>query len=367
MADDVHDQSQKTEEPTQKRLDDAREKGQVASSREVGHWFALAAGAVAIGAAGPGAAADIAAGLARFLEQPHAIALSIDGAGRDMGGVVLEVALALLLPVLLFVGAALLGGFVQHGPILSAQPLQPDLERLSLVKGLQRLFSVRSLMEFAKGIAKLAVVGTVATLVVMPKLPRIVDSVQLGPEGTLRLAWELADDVMIAVVAVMAAVAGVDFLFQRLQHWRQLKMTRQEVKDEFKQTEGDPTIKARLRQLRMERARRRMMAAVPTADVVVTNPTHYAVALKYELGQMPAPKVVAKGADRIALRIREIAAENKVPVVENPPLARTLYAAVEVESYVPEAHYKAVAEVIGYVMRLKGKLPARPARRRAPA
>ena len=364
MADDTHDQSQKTEDPTQKRLDDARAKGQVASSREVGHWFILAAGAVAIGAVAPQVASDIAGGLARFLEQPHAIALTIDGSGEGMGRVVLQVGVALLLPVLLFMAAAILGGFVQHGPILTTEPLQPDLERLSILKGLERLFSVRSLMEFAKGIAKLAVVGTVATLVVMPKLPRIVDAVTLGPQGTLRLAWELADDVMIAVVAVMAAVAGVDLLFQRLQHWRQLKMTRQEVKDEFKQTEGDPTIKARLRQLRMERARRRMMAAVPTADVVVTNPTHYAVALKYELGQMPAPKVVAKGADRIAQRIRAIAEENKVPIVENPPLARTLYAAVEVESYVPEAHYKAVAEVIGYVMRLKGKLPAKPAKRR---
>lgn len=362
MAED-QDQSQKTEDPTQKRLDDARSKGQVASSREVGHWFILAAGAVAIGTAAPSVAGDIGNALAQFLEQPHAMSLSIAGSGEGMGEVVLTVGLALLLPVLLFVGAAILGGFVQHGPILTTEPIQPDLERLSILKGVQRLFSVRSFVEFLKGIAKLAVVGTVATMVVAPKLPRIVDAVALGPQGTMRLAWELADDVLIAVVAVMAAIAGADLLFQRLQHWRQLKMTRQEVRDEFKQTEGDPTIKARLRQLRMERARRRMMAAVPTADVVVTNPTHFAVALKYELGAMPAPKVVAKGADRIAQRIRDLAAEHKVPVVENPPLARALYASVDVESYVPESHYKAVAEIIGYVMRLKGKLPPRTAKR----
>jgi flagellar biosynthetic protein FlhB len=163
----------------------------------------------------------------------------------------------------------------------------------------------------------------------------------------------------------MTAVAGADLLFQKLQHHRRLRMSRQELRDEFKQSEGDPMVKGRLRQLRTERARRRMMAAVPQADVVLTNPTHFAVALKYEIGAMPAPKVVAKGADRIALRIREVAMEHGVPIVENPPLARALHDAVELDGFVPEQHFRAVAEVIGYVMRLKGKLPRRRAARPA--
>jgi flagellar biosynthetic protein FlhB len=165
--------------------------------------------------------------------------------------------------------------------------------------------------------------------------------------------------VLIAVLAVMSVIAGLDFLFQKNQHNKQLRMSRQEVKDEFKQTEGDPMVKARLRQIRVERARQRMMAAVPEADVVIANPTHFAVALSYELGSSGAPMVIAKGVDSLALRIRERAEECDVPVVENPPLARALCEGVELGQEIPQEHYKAVAEIIGYVMRLKGRMPAR--------
>ncbi|MHA1114018.1 MAG: EscU/YscU/HrcU family type III secretion system export apparatus switch protein, partial [Alphaproteobacteria bacterium] len=158
-------------------------------------------------------------------------------------------------------------------------------------------------------------------------------------------------------LAVVSVIAALDYLYQRYEFTKSMRMSRQDLKDELKQTEGDPHVKARLRQIRMERARRRMMAAVPDADVVITNPTHFAVALVYDTETMAAPRLTAKGADRIALRIREVAEDNEVPIVENPPLARALYAGVDLDAEVPPEHYKAVAEVIGYIMRLRGELP----------
>ncbi|MEX2649272.1 MAG: flagellar biosynthesis protein FlhB [Alphaproteobacteria bacterium] len=366
MAEESQDQSQKTEEPTQRRVDEAREKGEVASSREVGHWFMLVAAAVATAAAAPASVASLVESLAGTLARagdlsldPATLVVLVQSVGQDF-------LFALALPFGLFVAAAILAGLIQHGPVLSLEPIQPKLDRLSPIKGVERLFSLRALVELAKGVAKLAIVGGVCGAVLWPERGRVVESVALDPALAGVLLGELSLRLLVAAAAVMAFVAGADLLFQKLQHHRQMRMTRQEVRDEFKQTEGDPTVKARLRQLRLERARRRMMAAVPQADVVVTNPTHFAVALKYDMASMPAPKVVAKGADRIAKKIREVAEENQVPVVENPPLARALYETTDLDSYVPEHHYKAVAGVIGYVMRLKGKLPPRPPSRPRP-
>ena len=359
MAENDQDQSQKTEEPTQRRLDDAREKGEVASSREVNHGFILIAGAVALAAAVPASATRLATMLKDVLDDVAFGTADIASVVALLRHVALEAGIALAPVFGLLVIAAVAASLAQHGPIFSFETIQPKLERLSLLKGIERLFAVRSLVELAKGVAKLAIVGTVGTMVLWPDLGRIVGAVALEPGDGLRLLGAMAARLMFATASVVAVVAAADLLFQKLQHHRRLRMSRQEMRDEFKQTEGDPMVKGRLRQLRLERARRRMMAQVPHADVVVTNPTHFAVALKYEIGVMPAPKVVAKGADRIALRIREIAREHKVPIVENPPLARALHDSVEVDAFVPERHYKAVAEVIGYVMRLKGKLPRR--------
>ena len=164
---------------------------------------------------------------------------------------------------------------------------------------------------------------------------------------------------LIGVLAIITVIAALDFLYQKFEHLKQMRMSRQEIKDELKQTEGDPIIKQRLRQIRHDRARKRMMAAVPEASVVITNPTHFAVALKYEMDEMSAPVLIAKGVDHLAYRIREIAREAGIPIVENPPLAQALHAGVEVDDVIPPEHYKAVAEIIGYVFRLKGKMPAK--------
>jgi flagellar biosynthetic protein FlhB len=174
-------------------------------------------------------------------------------------------------------------------------------------------------------------------------------------ESFMLVLWKAASKMLIAVLAVVTVIAALDMLYQKVQHTKQMRMSRQEIKDELKQTDGDPMVKARLRQIRMERARQRMMQAVPESTVVVTNPTHFAVALKYEHDSMDAPELVAKGADLVAKRIREVAEENDVPLVENPPLARALYGGVEVGQPIPTEHYRAVAEVIGYVMQLRPK------------
>ncbi len=349
------DDTEKTEQPTQKRLDEARRKGQVASSREVNHWFMILGGAVWLAMFAPATLEGAVLALLRFVEQPHLIRVDAGGMreiGLDLLG---RVGLLLAVPFGLFLAAAIAGGLLQHGFLLSAQAIKPKLSKLSPVAGLKRQFSLRALAEFGKGLLKLAVVGTVGTLLLIPEFERLELSVGLEMPALLRLVDGLAGRLLVAVLAVMTVVAAADFLYQKYEHIKQLRMSRQELKEEFKQTEGDPTIKQRLRQIRMERSRRRMLAAVPTADVVITNPTHFAVALKYDPERMSAPRLVAKGADHLAARIREVARENGVPLVENPPLARALHAGVELDQEIPAEHYRAVAEIISYVWKLKGR------------
>ncbi|MBT5414136.1 MAG: flagellar biosynthesis protein FlhB [Rhodospirillaceae bacterium] len=345
------DQSQKTEEPTQKRLDDSRRKGQVATSREVNHWFMLIAGAMVVMMLAPTMMAALGQAMRPFVERPHAIPIGTRGM-EVMGALAAEVGGAMLMPLTLLVLAAALSGLVQNGPMLAPEQIKPKLEKISLGSGLKRLFSLRSIAEFVKGLLKLVIVATISAILMIPAFDEIGRTVHLEAGGLLALLRDLSLRLLLGVVAVMTVIAGLDFLYQRFEHLKKMRMSRQELKDEYKESEGDPQIKARLRQLRQERASRRMMAAVPKADVVVTNPTHVSVALSYEPGVMNAPKVVAKGVDRVALRIREVAREHDVPLVENPPLARALQAGVELDQEIPQEHYKAVAEIVGYVMRL---------------
>jgi flagellar biosynthesis protein FlhB len=362
MAED-RDDSQKTEEPTQRRLEEAKKRGDFANSREIGHGFVMLGGTLVVVMLGPAIGRDLFDLLRAFVEKPELIRidhLSLDGLSQ---GVLVRIATVLALPMLLMVAAAFASGLAQHGFTLSPEKLKPDLERISPLAGAKRLFSMRSLVEFAKGIAKIAVVGAIAAAIMMPAMHGIELATRMDASDLLELLRRLATRLMVGVLIVVVAIAAVDFFYQRLAFLKKMRMSRQEVRDELKQAEGDPHIRARLRQIRQERARKRMMAAVPSATVVVANPTHYAVALKYELDAMAAPMVVAKGADNIALRIRAVAEENKVPVFESPPLAQALYAGVEIGDEIPPEHYRAVAEIVGYVLRLQGKLKpqARPA------
>jgi flagellar biosynthetic protein FlhB len=358
MADDT-DQSQKTEEPTQRKLDDARQRGQVASSREVNNWFILLAATVLVMVILPGMMRDIASIVVRFVEQPHLIRVEASSFAVQMEEVLIGISRAVAVAVGLLVVASITSGVSQNGFLLAPESIQPKLEKISLSKGLKRMFSMRSLMEFTKSILKLAIVTSVAIVLLVPEFEGIESKVGLEANFLLDNLYALVLRLLVGVLAVMTVVALIDYLYQRFEFMKQMRMTKQELKDEYKQTEGDPMVKSRLRQIRMERARRRMMAAVPDADVVITNPTHFAVALKYDADEMEAPQLVAKGADNLAHRMRELAEENDVPVVENPPLARALYSGVEIDQEVPPEHYKAVAEIIGYVFGLKGKaMPA---------
>ena len=353
MADET-DQSEKTEEPTQKRLDDAIKRGDVVKSQEVNSWFGIAGATLVIAMLAPSAANTLARSLKGYIE--HAGTLSADAGGlRELWyqtGAALVFALGLPLLFLALMAAA--SNLLQHGLLWTTEPLTPKLSKISPASGFKRLFSKESLVNFVKGLIKLTIVAVLMAMVLWPDRDRLDTLVTMDVSMHLAVLRELSLKLLGAVLAVMTVVAGLDYLWQRHRWHEKLKMTLREVRDEHKQSEGDPAVKGKIRQIRMERSRRRMMANVPEATVVITNPTHYAVALKYDR-DMPAPLCVAKGADDIALKIREIAKGADVPIIENPPLARSLYATVDLDQEIPEAHYRAVAEIIGYVMRQKTK------------
>ncbi len=347
------DSEDKTEEPTGRRLSEATEKGNIPRSQEVNHWFMLAGLTFTIAMLLGSVGSKLVGTLTPYLERPDQISVTLGSATSLLAGLSSGVAVILFPPLLVAVLMALIGSFLQHPPVISGEKLKPQFSKISPMTGLKRIFSAVGMVDFTKGVLKVIVVGAVAAMIVWPDLPHFGNLVALEPIGGLAVAQREILKVLIGVLIVLALIATADVLFQRFEHHRKLKMSLQEVKDETKQTEGDPQIKARIRQIRMQRVRKRMMAAVPGATVVITNPTHYAVALKYDGDSMDAPVVVAKGVDHLALRIRSLAIDSGVPIVENPPLARALYATADVDREVPVEHYKAVAEVIGYVMRLR--------------
>jgi flagellar biosynthesis protein FlhB len=351
MAED-RDDTERTEDPTQKRLDEALKRGDVVKSQEVSTWFIMAGATLVLAAFSGGMANRLAATMRGLIANAYDIRL--DGPAlphlfTKLGG---ELIAALAMPFLLLMLAALGGNLIQHRLVWSFEALAPKLSKISPAAGLKRLFSAQALANFLKGLVKLVVVGSVLTVLMWPERDRLMALVGTDPAAMLPLAQSLALKLMGAVVAMLAIVAAADYLFQYRQWYEKQKMSLRELKDEFKQTEGDPTIKGRMKQVRTKRMRKRMIANVPKAAVVVTNPTHYAVALQYDRG-MEAPICVAKGLDALALKIKEVAGEHSIPIVENPPLARALHATVEVDQAIAPEHYKAVAEVIGYVMRLR--------------
>lgn len=350
MAEDDKDQSEKTEDPSEKKLREAREKGNVVKSQEVNSWFMLTAATLVVLMLSGSMASQLSSVLQGFLFNAHDFSLEGRGGLALMKEVLFAILAAVALPFLIFIIAALAGNLLQHGFLLQTETMQPKLSKISPLAGLKRLFSMMSLVNFAKSLAKLLVVTVLIVLIMWPSRDSLEVMVSLDPAALMPLVQGLALKILGAVVALYSVIAMIDYAYQRQQWWNKLKMTMQEVKDEYKQQEGDPHVKAKIRQIRMERGRKRMMAAVPDASVVITNPTHYAVALKYDRS-MPAPVCLAKGVDALALKIREVAGEHEIPIVENRPLARALHAVVEVDREIPPEHYKAVAEVIGFIMR----------------
>jgi flagellar biosynthetic protein FlhB len=351
MSDDQDDAS-KTEDPTDKKLSDAREKGQVAVSQEVASWFALVGGLLIVSLFAGFVSKQIYTSIRPFIEKPHELILDAANVGNVFAYVLAGTGIALSIPVLLFLFLGVTANVMQNGVLFAPDAIAPKLQNISPMKGLKKMFSSKGLVEFLKGIFKIVAVGVLLALIMWPELSRLEEIMQLDPAGMLEeIRWMLIL-LLGGAVGVMAVIAFADLVYQRYAFTKQMRMTKQEVRDEYKQTEGDPMVKGRLRNLRMQRARQRMMAAVPQATVVVTNPTHYAVAIKYERDSMEAPMVVAKGVDAVALRIRDLAVESNVPVVENPPIARMLYATVEIDQEIKPEQYQAIAEIVSYVFRL---------------
>jgi flagellar biosynthesis protein FlhB len=350
MAGDNDDQ-QRSEDPTQKRLDEALERGDVVKSQEVNTWFILGAATLILLAFSAPMGRDITATLRGLIANSYAIRTDGRGFLALMNTVGLEIIAAVALPFLVLMLAAIGGNMIQHRLVWTVEALKPKLSKISPMAGLKRLFSMQAIANFLKGLIKLVVLGAIMTWLLWPARQRLEGLVTIDPASILPLTQSLSLEMLGAVAAVLAIVAAADYLFQYRQWFERQKMSLREMKEEFKQTEGDPAVKGKLRQLRQLRMKKRMMAAVPTASVVITNPTHFAVALQYDRG-MNAPVCVAKGVDALALKIREVAGEHGVPIVENPPLARTLHATVEIDEEIPAEHYQAVAEVIGYVMKI---------------
>src|SRR5882672_15813 len=355
---DENDSSDKTEDPTQKRLDDAHERGDVAKSQEVNTWFIAGATLVLSTFSG-----SIGSGILMPMRNLIANSWMIhaDGPGLLQLAQSLEYVLiaALGVPLLMLALAAIAGNMIQHRLVWSSESLKPKFSKVSPGAGLKRVFGKQAAANFAKGVFKLIALGAVMMAVLWPERHRLESFLRFDPSAILGVTTSLTLQLLVAVVAMLAAVAIAHYFFQYRQWFQRQKMSLQEIKDEFKQSEGDPHIKAKIRQLRQQRMKKRMMAAVPNASVIITNPTHYSVALSYDRG-MSAPVCVAKGVDNIAFKIREIARKHDIPIVENVPLARALYATVDIDDEIPVEHYHAVAEIIGYVMGLKRGMAGRP-------
>ncbi|MGA9090683.1 MAG: flagellar biosynthesis protein FlhB [Bradyrhizobium sp.] len=356
MADE-DDAAERTEDPTQKRLDDAHDRGDVAKSQEVNTWFMIAGGTLVLSTFS-GSIGGIQMPLRNLLANSWMI--HADGANLLVLAQSLEYVLisALGVPLLMLALAAIAGNMLQHRLVWSGESLKPKFSKISPAAGAKRIFGKQAAANFGKGLFKLVALGAVMMAILWPERYRLEAMVRFDPAAIFGVVKALTLHLMGAVVAMLAVVAIADYFFQYRQWYDRQKMSLKEMKEEFKQSEGDPHIKGRIRQLRHARMKKRMMAAVPNASVIITNPTHYSVALSYERG-MSAPVCVAKGADNIALKIREIARKHDIPIVENVPLARALYATVEIDGEIPVEHYHAVAEIIGYVMGLRRGLSGR--------
>ncbi|MGD9212308.1 MAG: flagellar biosynthesis protein FlhB [Desulfobacteraceae bacterium] len=344
---------EKTEQPTGKKLSKAREKGQVAHSREIPSVMILLGSLGVFMLAGSWMFSELTNITSLLLKDSASITWTITTLTRlgwQLFGQVIRL-LAPLFLVIILLGIA--GNVVQIGFLFTTEPLQLKFSKLNPISGFKRFFSLRSIVELAKSLLKLALIGWVAYITVRKEMDAIPLLLQAEVPQILAFIGKVAVRIIWFTVLVLMLLAALDFFYQRWQHEKELRMTKQEKKDEFKQTEGDPAVKARIRSAQKEMMRRRMMEAIPQATVVITNPTHLAVALRFE-NNYQAPVVVAKGAGVLAEKIRSIAKAHDIPIVEQKPLAQALYKTVEIGHFIPAELYRAVAEVLAYVYRLKG-------------
>lgn len=359
---DTEDKSQKTEEPSQRRLEKARQQGDVFTSKEVNSFLSIFTFSLGIIMFGSFFCKSLMDNILGFINSPVLSGIN-KNAGSTPDGDVMQVAGAfifnvlpfILIPPLIMMIVNVSSILLQHGIIYSPEVIQPKLERISPIAGFKRIFSLNSVMELLKGIVKILLIGSVAYIAIKSQVRALTYSYGMSIDGGLLLLEKALQKLLVGVCCFMFFLAIVDYLYQRFAYVKKMRMSKKEVKDEHKEQEGSPEVKSKLRSLRVKLSKRRIMAAVPNADVVITNPTHYAVALEFKAEKMDTPVVVAKGQDDIAMLIRNIARQNNIPIVANPPLARLLFAELDVGMKIKEKHYKLVAEIIMYVMRLQKK------------
>lgn len=346
MADD-EDKESKTEDPTEKKMRDAIEKGNVPVSREVAIFASSLAFYLYLVFFVPDGVAQVGETLRDLFEQPDQWRFNN---ASDIVSLFVHLgwsSAGLLIPVMaLFIFAGLVSAFAQNMPQFVLERIRPQANRISLVKGWNRLFSAQGLVEFGKSLFKIIIVSIIMVVVMRDDYFAILDAMFSEPETVFTRIDGLMQRAMLVILAATAVLAAVDLFWTRHHWYSELRMTKQEIKDEYKQSQGDPIVKSRQRSIARDRARKRMINNVPRATLVITNPTHYAVALRYVREENEAPVVVAKGQDLIALKIREIAGQNDIPIFEDPPLARSMFAQVSVDSVIPSVFYKAVAELV---------------------
>ena len=344
---------ERTEEATPKRLEKAREEGQVARSMELTSFALLMTAAVGLVLMGTGLMDSLVKIMKTGLQIERELALQSELMLPRLLALALEglIAMAPLLFALLIV--AFFAPMLLSGWLVSTKALMPNFGRLNPIKGIARIFSTHSLVELIKAILKTILIGSMAAITMWMNKETIMGLLTVPVDLGINHSGDFIAICFLLIAGTIVLVAAIDVPFKLWEHAKQLRMTKEEVRREFKESDGDPFVKARIRGLQREAARRRMMSEIPKADVIVTNPTHYAVALRYQSGSMRAPKVVAKGVHLLAARIREIAEEHRIPILEAPPLARALYYHAELESEIPEKLYTAVAEVLAYVFQLK--------------
>ncbi|MFI5303799.1 MAG: flagellar biosynthesis protein FlhB [Nitrospiria bacterium] len=349
------DHQERTERGTQKRRDDARKKGKSPRSREITTAAIMLASALFLVFSSEFLIARLKEIMILFWSGTIATPMTSETFSQVMNSAVMA-SLTIIGPTMLFFGlVGVISMIGQSGLVLTEAPLSPDWSRVNPLTGFKRIVSFQSSAELLKGIVKLAIVAWVSYRLIQKDIPTIIEAVDSDPDRLLMMTVTFATRIILWVGIAMAFLGAVDYLFQIWNFERSIRMTRQEIKEEGKQTDGNPLIRSRIRNIQRALTKKRMMTDVPKADVIITNPTHLAVALKYRSETMAAPIVVAKGAGLIAEKIREIARKNQIPILENKPLARSLFSGVEIGSPIPSDLYKAVAEILAYVYKLRGK------------
>ena len=348
---------EKTEKATPKKRLDARKKGQVLKSQDITSAIVLLSIFTYLLFAG----SSIRDRLLIFLRETftHTIAvdtITIPSVMNLLKDTLIEMAVILLPIMLIAMVAAVAANFFQFGLLFTTETLKFDLKKIDPIKGFKRIFSIKAIIELIKSILKISFIGTVTTVIIMLNLTDVLSLSFKTPGDTLSTIAKLTAIMGIAASLVLAFISILDYFYQKFDYEKNLKMSKQDIKDEYKNVEGDPLIKSKIKQRQREMAMRRMMQEIPNADVVITNPTHYAIALKYDDITMDAPRVVAKGTDHVAQKIKLIAKENDVVMVENRPLARAMYDQVQIDQRIPDEFFKAVAEVLAYVYRIKRKI-----------